>query len=175
MQVLAIDVGVKHLAWCLLTDEYRIVAWDVLALGGRTIEEQVVSLHETLRGRPALLEADEVIIERQVRANVRMSCVASAALMFFLEHGKAAKYVEASRKLGAFRDLLKSAKPGSLPGAGYRRTKAQSVMCARFVLEGEWLDFFEGLPKRDDAADAICMAWSHVKERRTEAAGSVRV
>lgn len=165
MKVLAIDVGVKHLAWCVLDDGFNIEHWEVLSLGGKTIEEHVVSLHEILQEKPALLSVDEVVIERQMRTNVRMSCIASALLMYFLQNGKAASYVEASRKMSAFKDLLAQAKPGSLPKKGYQRTKAQSVMCTRFMLKGDWLAFFESLPKKDDAADAFTSAFSYIKNR----------
>ncbi|KAK9826938.1 hypothetical protein WJX74_000845 [Apatococcus lobatus] len=164
MKVLAIDVGVKHLSYCLLADSFEIKAWEVLTLGGRTIEDHVASLHENLRARACLLEADKVIIERQMRTNPKMSCIASAMLMYFLQNGKDASYIEASKKMGAFRDLLAQAKPGSLPKAGYQRTKAQSVMCARFVLQGEWLEWFEGLPKKNDASDSLTQAWSYLKD-----------
>lgn len=165
MSVLAIDVGVKHLAWCVLDERFEIQHWEVVSLGGKTIEQHVKSLHEVLQANPALMSVDEVIIERQMRTNVRMSCIASALLMYFLQNGKPASYVEASMKTGAFKDLLAQAKPGSLPKRGYQRTKAQSVMCARFVLKGDWLDFFESLPKKDDAADALSLAWSYMKDR----------
>ena len=165
MKVLAIDVGVRHLAWCVLDDAYNIEHWEVLSLGGKTIEQHVASLHDILQEKPALLSVDEVVIERQMRTNVRMSCIASALLMYFIQNGKPASYVEASRKMSAFKDMLAQAKPGSLPKKGYQRTKAQSVMCARFVLKGEWLEWFESLPKKDDAADAFSLAYSWMKDR----------
>lgn len=165
MRVLAIDVGVKNLSFCLLTDTCEVEAWEVLALGGTTVEANVRSLHETLRGRPQLRGADEVVIERQVRANVRMSCVASAALMFFLQAGTPARYVEASHKLRGFRGVVDASAEGTaVPRAGYRRTKALSVLCARSVLRGRWLEFLEALPKKDDAADSFTMAYSYVKD-----------
>ena len=163
----AFDVGVKHFSLCILTDAFEIVNWEVLILDGKTIEQQVGSLWATLVDRNSCLEdIDEVVIERQVRANIRMSCIASALLMFFLQRGVPVSYVEPAKKMDAFRDFL--ARPSAakaLPTAGYRRTKAQSVMCARFVLEGRWLEWFEDLPKKDDASDAFCMAWSHVRGR----------
>ena len=161
--MLAFDVGVKHFSYCLLTDTFQIQAWDVVSLEGRTIEEHVVSLQAVLNDRPVLLQADTVIIERQMNTNVKMSCIASALLMYFMQHGKPTSYVEASKKMSAFKDLLAQAKPGSMPKKGYQRTKAQSVMCARFVLQGEWLDWFEALPKKDDAADTYTLAFSHIK------------
>lgn len=166
MKVLAFDVGVKHLAYCLLTDAFQIEDWEVLELEGRTIEDHIVSLLAALRhqNRQQLLGADTVVIERQVKANPRMSCIASALLMYFLQAGRPACYVEASKKLGAFKDVLLHAKPGSLPEKGYRRTKAQSVMCTRFVVQGAWRDWFEALPKKDDAADALSLAWSYMKD-----------
>ncbi len=165
MKVLAFDVGIKNLSLCVLTEAFAIERWEVLALGGKTTEAHVLSLHEVLRDRPWLLEADDVIVERQMASNTKMSCIAAALLMYFVQNGRPAAYVEASKKTSAFKDLLAHATPGSLPKAGYRRTKAQSVMCARFVLQGEWSDWFEALPKKDDAADALTLAFSWTKDR----------
>ena len=154
------------MSYCILTETFEIEAWEVLTLEGRTIEDHIISLLRVLQDRPLVRGADNVIIERQMRSNGRMSCVASALLMYFLQNGQAACYVEASKKLGAFKDMLLQAKPGSLPSRkGYQRTKAQSVMCARFVLEGKWLEWFEALPKKDDAADAFTLAFSWMKDR----------
>ena len=165
MKVLAIDVGVKHFSYCILTDAFQIVEWEVLALEGKTIEQHVTSLHSVLSAKPSLLEVDEVIIERQMRTNIKMSCIASALLMYFMQNGLQVSYVEASMKMTGFREFLAQAKPGSLPKPGYRRTKAQSIMCARFVLQGEWLEWFESLRKQDDASDSMCTAWAYMKNR----------
>lgn len=166
MRVAAFDVGVSNLAFCVMSGDFEIEEWMNTPLGGKTVQENVRSLHSLLQKNPYLLAADVVLIERQMASNPRMSSLASALLMYFLSMGRDARFTEAAKRRSGFLELLAGAGRDGLPRSKHRRNKAESVMCVRFVVEGVWRDFFERADKKDDLADTHNLAYSFLKENR---------
>lgn len=162
MRVAAFDVGVKNLAWCVLGAEGGIEQWRNVALAGKTIEDNVRSLHHILAKYASDFDVDVVVVERQMATNTRMSCLGCVLLAHFLDKIDIVEFVEASSKMGAFCDgpLPK------VPACAYRKNKAASVARVRACLEGRWLELFEAHAKRDDLADAYALALAYSRRHR---------
>ena len=169
MKVLAFDVGVKNLAFVAMTGDRALLAWENVAVPGDTLEANVRAVHALLRARPALFgSADVVLVERQPPLNRKMSCVAHALFMFFLDRCPSVLFVDPKVKTAGFADFLATRAASGpdrtdTPGAAYRRRKAESVACARHALaESPWLAVLEGARKLDDLCDAYTSAYSWI-------------
>lgn len=170
MKVLAFDVGIKNMAFVAMTGERAVLAWENVAVPGDTLEANVRAVHALLRARPALFEhADVVLIERQPPLNRKMSCVAHALFMFFLDRCPAVHFVDPKVKTSGFADFLAhrpqedDSRGNDSRGNAYRRRKAESVACARHALAGSpWLAVLDGSRKLDDLCDAYASAYSWI-------------
>lgn len=167
MKVLAFDVGVKNLAFVAMNGDRALLAWENVAVPGDTLEENVRAVHALLRARPAVFcDADVVLIERQPPLNRKMSCVAYALFMFFLDRCPSVLFVDPKVKTSGFAQFLADtapADPTEAPGKAYRRRKAESVACARHALAGSpWLAVLDGHRKLDDLCDAYASAYSWI-------------
>ena len=162
MRIAAFDVGVRNLAFVVTEGPTAVVAWEAVALPGKSLEDNVRALHEVLRAPPHHFDGlDAVLIERQPPVNRTMSCLAFALLAFFLPRVPAVHFVDPKTKLAGFESGEGDEGERGRPREGYRARKARSVTCVRAVLRGSpWLRVLDAAPKRDDLADAFALAYT---------------
>lgn len=175
MRVLAFDVGLKNLAFCMIND-MKIVAWDVVSvidedakLKRMSIEDitadLLIKLNEVFDDD---LEVDCVLIENQpLLKNGQMKTVSVCMYTYFqllrLKFGRigAVRFVSAGTKLKVF----KSANYSPRRTGSYAARKTMAVDLAReYLLEigsPEQREWFEGLSKKDDASDSLLFAIAH--------------
>lgn len=160
MRVCSFDVGFKNLGVCVLdTVQNRILFWRVLNI---PLGDLCRGLLQALEVHGGELEvADVVVVEKQSKKSQKMLCIAAYLEAFFVMRGK--KVV----MFGARHKLLGTGQENS--GAGNYRKRKQAAV----ALAGEFLSanaqeeairaVWDGLKKKDDAADALLQAVAFAK------------
>jgi hypothetical protein len=178
MQVLSFDIGIRHLAYCLLDKPTKnIVAWDLLDLGcskreGQKIVDRVLELlddiyyNKTDHGR-----ALEVLIESQMTSV--MKNIQTAINTFFkvvakyTGHDITTRYVSGKLKLSFIEKYPGYCEPVSISlVSGYKRNKLVSSDFTKWYLQKVYsetnkdtmIGFLSSLKKTDDVCDAFLMA-----------------
>lgn len=152
MLVIAIDVGIKNLAYCAVQScegcPVQIVAWQNVPLTTGTYQpcENVAYVRAFAEKHSVLFAlADRVVIERQMRVNMRI-------IEALLQHTYFDKctVVNARTVKGAF----------GLCKRNYRLNKQAAVeMVEGLMRDGDpWQRFYALARKKDDLADAYLMA-----------------
>lgn len=120
----------------------------------------VSSISSCLDDIPDLLEdVSTVLIEKQMRCNVRMSFVAAAIEMYL--------HMRSQMEFGIISVIKMPAWARTQHTSGikvsYRQRKQDSVDQALMIVRGtEWETMIRGTKKKDDLADCLCQiyAWS---------------
>ena len=149
MLILAIDVGIRNIAHCAM-ENGRVVAWanEPLCDGNYAPADTVRHVMAYVRRHKSLLDAaDKVVIERQMRVNMRVVEAALHALFYdkcAVVHARSVK-----QRYG-------------LCKRNYRLNKQAAVRFVETLLaerpECPWTLHFDASRKRDDLADAYVMA-----------------
>ncbi|MCQ2976280.1 MAG: hypothetical protein MJ211_15880 [Bacteroidales bacterium] len=147
IEIIAFDIGVKHLAFCMLENEknFKFGMFDISA---KTPIDRLKNLHNSLKLLPL---PKLVVIEQQVITNSVAMTIQSAITMFYLTEGINVKLYNPKEKFKI--DNLKKFKG--------KEHKQLSISYARNILEKtnlKQLSDFEHYTKKDDIADALCMA-----------------
>lgn len=158
MRVVAIDVGVRNLAFCASTGPgVPPLAWEVvdcLASGARrpTIAVLRTAVLRVLDARllDEVLQADTVVVEQQPRANTSMLCIQHCIHTWLHCRVPNVRVVSMSSR-------QKLADQGR--GLTYTQRKRAAIDAVRrHFLARDWdLADFEAQPKKDDLADAFLM------------------
>lgn len=157
MNVLSFDVGLKNLAYCVLTPECNIVNWGVCSLPTVHVKNIVEFLddmhlfHENI---------DTVIIEKQPARNVKMRLIESILHVYFvMKNVKKVNTYSSKHKLGALGKTVKGKSNYSL------RKKMSVAMTTRFLDDNKsfWKEIFEKSKKKDDLADSLLQGLSYLK------------
>lgn len=151
--VVGIDVGIKNLAFCALSagddGRFEIKEWanEHLTEGNYLPLKNVEYIRAFVQRHAALLaEADLVVVERQMRVNMRIIEAVLHALFF------AKCVVVQARTVKAYYGLCMR---------NYRLNKQAAVEHVTKLLQqadSSWLPCFEVMRKKDDLADAFLMA-----------------
>lgn len=182
MRVLAWDVGVIHLAYCLLEeDSAQIIQWGLLDLleerPDTKIKDLSISELKTLmikkldQIKDQLLPCDLVIIENQpVLKNPTMKAVASCLFDFFLIRGKVDSDLISIDVM--YTSPINKLKCGILPpeeiDALKKRYKSRYTVAKKLatrtceVLVGPDHPTLCKSKKKDDLADAFLLAYHHL-------------
>ena len=149
MLILAIDVGIRNIAHCAM-ENGRVVAWanEPLCDGNYAPADTVRHVMAYVRRHKSLLDAaDKVVIERQMRVNMRVVEAALHALFYdkcAVVHARSVK-----QRYG-------------LCKRNYRLNKQAAVRFVETLLaerpECPWTVHFDRSRKQDDLADAYVMA-----------------
>ena len=149
MLIVAIDVGIRNIAHCAM-DGGRVVAWanEPLCEGNYAPADTVSHVMAYVRRHRSLLDAaDKVVIERQMRVNMRVVEAALHALFYdkcAVVHARSVK-----QRYG-------------LCKRNYRLNKQAAVGFVETLLaerpECPWTVHFDRSRKQDDLADAYVMA-----------------
>lgn len=168
--LLSIDCGIKNLAMCLIDPtNKKIHKWDVSGVPPKHADGIFPCLVRHLNGKPWVLEASTVIIEKQPDANRGMKGVENLLHTYFLVKDKSVVIWDARHKIP---DV---AGPGR---AMYTQRKKASVERARTFIEGtnsDWISFFDSHKKKDDLADTVMQALSFIDKKPVEPAKPKKV
>jgi hypothetical protein len=146
MLVVAIDVGIKNLSYCALQDG-KIVEWANVSLveGTYRPSDSVHYVKRFTEVHKDLLEAaDLVIVEKQMRANMRINESVIHALYYDKCRAVHARHIKA--RFGLSR-------------CSYRLNKRAAVdWVSEHLTEEPWRTQFSESAKKDDLADSYLMA-----------------
>jgi hypothetical protein len=155
--ILSIDVGIRNLGICLIDPHTKkIKHWDATGIPPENSKGIYVCLRDHLRNRPWVLEANEVLVEKQPDRNKKMKSVENFIHAYFICNDKTVHVYDARHKIP---DVVG---PGR---AMYLRRKKVSVeRCTEFLKEfnPEWHRWFVSQKKKDDLADSVMQALSYI-------------
>jgi hypothetical protein len=160
-RVMAIDVGVRNLAYCILSRE-EVVDWSVVdciptitnskTVPVRRLRQGVIGVLDGLLDALLGYELDLVAIEQQPTRNQRMVC-----LQHVIETWFALRMPEV--KVECMSPRLKLSLVDVDTQTYHDRKRAAVEETRRLFRERQWsLAFFEGHRKKDDLADTFLMA-----------------
>lgn len=182
--ILAWDVGVKNLSFCVYARDHTILAWDDLDTSIR----RGTSLSQTVQKFTQFLDSfcaserftnlrgsiTHCVIENQPKRNPTMRVVSGIlGTYFFIKFGWAPVYYNPAHKLASVdldqafefgKSRRRKGRWGSKEaGNAYRMRKRASIEETRRLLQTdtrfrEWLVFFERHRKKDDLGDTFLMA-----------------
>jgi hypothetical protein len=183
MRVLAIDVGIKNMAFCYV-DHPKVLWWENVNIQRDTeatkkpalealIEDLLMALQDRFASDERFTTADVVLIENQPSLkNATMKTIAVAIFTFFvmlkLQHGtvREVRFMSPTSKLKCRRAV-------GLPQTSYKDRKTAAIEAARLYLtsdpsspNNEHAVWFMQQKKRDDLADAFLMTQHHIESRR---------
>ena len=152
--IVAIDVGIKNLGYCAIRSEpsklvYEVIEWanEQLTEGSYQPMKNVDYIQSFVQRHAHLLEeAQLIVIERQMRVNMRII----EAVLHALHYDRC--IVVPARTIKAHYGLCMR---------NYRLNKLAAVDHVHKLLEStrsDWLPFFVSARKKDDLADAFLMA-----------------
>lgn len=169
MKILAWDIGIKNLSYCLYnTQDDSIIDWNVIDISqnGKEIfnlQEEMVKQLDLL---PHLLNVDYVVLENQPTFNIKMKTVASALYTYFVirgcvDHERQIKnicYVHPKQKLTQCQyegPVFESEKKQK-----YQRDKETAIVYCRYFLRDDtrWLTLLDSSSKADDLSDSYLHA-----------------
>jgi hypothetical protein len=169
MRVLSIDVGLKNLGFCCLSQGATpsIIDWDVISVTDLNtkkakLEDLTPELLEALREQfDDSYEADLVLIENQPMLKNGMIKTISVVIytyfnMMKMQFGniKQVRFVSATNKLRCKRASAQLA-------TSYKDRKDQAIALARLYtteLFPDRIQWFDSLKKKDDASDSLLYA-----------------
>lgn len=164
MCLLSIDVGIKNLAMCLIRESTcEVLQWDVSGVPPQHRSGLFPSLRDHLDGKPWVLQATTVLIEKQPGMNKTMKTVENFLHSYFVIKNPGAITIiyDARHKVP---DVAGSGK------ARYRQRKQASIDRCREFIKGSainlhWMPTFVASKKKDDLADTVLQALSYIRRR----------
>jgi hypothetical protein len=165
--ILSIDCGIKNLAMCLIDPSTRkIHQWDVSGVPPKHADGIFPCMVKHLNGKPWVLEATTVLIEKQPDKNRCMKGIENLLHTYFLVKEKTVVIWDARHKIPDHAGTGK---------AMYAKRKKASIERARAFIAGDGLNqdlvkFFDSHKKKDDLADTVMQALSFIDKRPQEEA-----
>ena len=143
---------------CLIDPATKIIKeWDVSGIPPMHADGIFPCMVRHLDGKPWILEADTVIIEKQPDKNRSMKGIENLLHTYFLVKQKEVVIWDARHK------IPDCAGPGR---AMYTKRKKASIERAReFIQNTTWVEFFNKHAKKDDLADTVMQALSFIDKR----------
>jgi hypothetical protein len=159
-KILAIDVGIKNLAFCVLEDTHKIIEWKVINIGGNDICKSIIKEFNNLYD---IFQNSVVLIERQMtRKMTNIQC-----------------YIEMYFRMKDFKEVYIYSPVYKLHGTGkensgggkkrYGKRKQAAIDLSKEWLEKNpqepWVDtLWKTTKKKDDLSDTLCMVISYIKK-----------
>ena len=161
--ILSIDCGIKNLAMCLIDPSTKkIHQWDVSGIPPKHADGIFPCMVKHLNGKPWILEAKMVLIEKQPDRNRGMKGIENLLHTYFLVKEKEVIIWDARHKIPDHAGAGK---------AMYAKRKKASVERARAFISKDnenWVKFFDDHKKKDDLADTVMQALSFIEKRPTD-------
>lgn len=167
MKILAWDIGIKNLSYCLY-EHPNIIDWNVIDISqnGKEIFDIQTEMVKQLDKLPHLYDVDYIVLENQPTFNIKMKTIASALYTYFviracIDSDKQIKnicYVHPKQKLtncnydGPNFESSKKQK--------YQRDKETAIVYCKYFLRNseQLLNFLEKHNKADDLSDSYLHA-----------------
>jgi hypothetical protein len=160
MRILAFDIGIKNLAYCLL-DGMKVLRWELCNISGTCFEETSKNLIAILHELFPDVEYDVVLVENQPTKNPTMKSIQMLLYGYFQVQayqmgGFDVKLVSASSKW----KVSKCNKKGKIP---YKEGKKLAVeLCASYLdPQCPFTIVYNDCKKKDDLADAFLYCIHH--------------
>jgi hypothetical protein len=160
--ILSIDCGIKNLAMCLIDPlTKKIHQWDVSGVPPKHADGIFPCMVRHLNGKPWVLEATTVLIEKQPDRNRSMKGIENLLHTYFLIKEKDVVIWDARHKIPDHAGAGK---------AMYAKRKKASIERARAFISGDGpnkdlVKFFDSHSKKDDLADTVMQALSFIDKR----------
>lgn len=156
--IVAIDVGIKNLAVCVMNDDV-IILWKVINISYNNICTSIIEefdeFYDTIKGAV-------ILIEKQMTR--RMCIVQSYIEMYFRMKGFSDVII-----YNAICKLAGTGKENTGKGKGryFARKKAAVEICKQWLdkhPQEEWINsLWTATKKKDDLADTLCMCLSYIR------------
>lgn len=150
VEVMAFDIGTKHLACCSITKDKNL-NFDMFDITAKKPLDRIKNLNNVLKSLPVSC-VKLVVIEQQVATNTIAMTIQAAIAIFYISQGIEVEFYNPKEKFKI--DNLKNFKN--------KEHKKIAISYARNILthleQKKNLLKFELLDKKDDVADCICMA-----------------
>ena len=168
MKTLSFDVGMKNLAYCIVDGE-KIIEWDIITVLSSYNETLCINLVKELDKYPSMLDANQVVIEKQPAKNNKMRIMEHLLTSYFVIKGindkdkpmKKVKVYSAKFKLGT--STVRGKQNYSA------RKKLAVTRCAEFLKrstqEEIFVNKFNKSKKKDDLADCFLQALSYIDSK----------
>jgi hypothetical protein len=160
--ILSIDCGIKNLAMCLIDPlTKKIHQWDVSGVPPKHADGIFPCMVRHLNGKPWVLDATTVLIEKQPDRNRSMKGIENLLHTYFLIKEKDVVIWDARHKIPDHAGAGKSM---------YAKRKKASIERARAFIAGDGpnqdlIKFFDSHSKKDDLADTVMQALSFIEKR----------
>ena len=157
--ILSFDVGTKNLSLCKIDKEKNIHKWELISVGSVSVSALCNKLDD-IEG--LMTDVSLVVIEKQVRANIKMIRMSAMLETWCFIRNKHAKIclcpaVKRLEFVGYERDMKLS------KSQQYRSRKNACVEYAKYVLYGsDWLSILEDSKKKDDLAVSFCQTLVYI-------------
>ena len=179
MKVLAFDIGIENMAYCLTTgkdwESFKIIDWRLVSLTGATNVELLLSLDRVLRNIP-MDSFDSVVIEQQpfCRSSVQLSCqlLAHSIYMYYHRWRKAVSFQQPQLKFKAGNSEKFNRLTKTKPSSNYTQRKDYTVSFVQNLISNrpdsfsqDQVALFKNTPKKDDLADSLMIALYSLQRR----------
>ncbi|ALN36746.1 hypothetical protein 50L [Ranavirus ambystoma1] len=170
LKIVSVDVGVRHLAYCVINGDgiERLRLYDAgSSLSGVKAGERILTdLLESEDGGGEWLSADILLIEAQHVRNVKAQLVAQTIRTWATIRGLKWVQVPAALKLDRFVD-----------GHGVMKYKEYKKACVKVCRDtaaerwpstpdSAWSECWDGVAKKDDMADCLLQAAAWMDKRK---------
>uniref|UniRef100_A0A6C0F788 Mitochondrial resolvase Ydc2 catalytic domain-containing protein n=1 Tax=viral metagenome TaxID=1070528 RepID=A0A6C0F788_9ZZZZ len=178
MNICSFDVGIKNLAFAIITNG-KIIDWQLIDLHSKNQEALCKELVETLDKYPNLLECNIALIEKQPSRNNKMRIVEALLHSYFIIKGVTSPESNITKSIiySAKHKLGAHTHKGS---TGYRERKKLSITRCKHYLEQtnqdeKFINLFSKSKKQDDLADSLLQALSFEKNHVFETLSSQKI
>ena len=164
--LISFDIGVKNLGYCILNKAQEIQYWEVIDLETTDETESCIALVKAFDSRPHMLDIDTVLIEKQPSFNPKMKTISHIVQSYYIirkmtdnEDALDIIFTHPKHKLKAYNGPVVEVKCKTK----YNRTKRLGIEYTKRMVTGKWLEYFNKLKKKDDAADSYLQGIYYLK------------
>ena len=170
MKILSFDPAIRNYAYCILDSSMNIIEWDVIEIDRKRIPPKSMNDCELLctelikefDKRPQLLEVDYILIEKQMKANMKI--LTACTFTYFYNKNIECKIYSPSHKLNCCPEISTATKLKGKKKYNFNKKKAIEHCVCLLSGDEKWTEFFNNKrSKKDDLADCYLQGISYIK------------